>query len=107
MATAKQLAALKKGREAMAKKRAAGTVKKRAKKVVKSVKKVVKSDTFAIRLKLGEQTAYLKDKNLKKFDTDIKAALILTKTQAKNLVDKLNKKHGDKGEVSFRIVAVK
>lgn len=42
MATAKQLAALKKGREAMAKKRAAGTVKKRAKKIVKAAKKTVK-----------------------------------------------------------------
>lgn len=112
MATAKQLAALKKGREAMAKKRAAGTVKKRVAKKVKAPakKKVVRkiiSDNYAIKIKLGNQTAYLKDTGLNKFDTEIKNALVVSKTTAKNLVEKLNRKHGDKGNVSFRIVAAK
>ncbi len=89
-ATAKQLAALKKGREAMAKKRAAGTVKKRvakkpaAKRKAKVVKKnpVKKTlpDKFIVKITAKGKVGYLV--GLNDFDTDIQLAKKFTKTLA-------------------------
>lgn len=107
MATAKQLAALKKGREARAKKLAVKTVKKTVKK--KPVKKAaVKrkvtarkknpigvAQNFAVKVVASGQTAYLSSLKPIRFDTEKKKARVFTR-QAEALAWRslLDKKYG-------------
>lgn len=72
MATAKQLANLKKGREALAKKRASGKVKKSSTR--KTIKKVAKTrETYLIKITTAnKKIGYVRDGD--SLDTDIKKA---------------------------------
>lgn len=86
MATAKQLAALKKGREAMAKKRAAGkpiakrTIKPAKKKKVKIKKTLPNKFLVKVTIRKNNGVGYLVSGL--NFDTDINAAKKMTKESA-------------------------
>lgn len=92
MATAKQLAALKKGREAMAKKRAAGKpVAKRstaAKKKKVSIKKTV-PNKFLVRITIRKNNGVGYLVSGLKFDTDIYTAKKMSKEMAIKEADRV------------------